>query len=125
MVLEEFVVTRNLRRPLEYLLGLKMIVLSVWLLQSPQFLFVMVGYGIDLLVVTAISVGVFIRKKSRKSALILAGVLITVLGSVIQQIPIRLYDLLDQNDIYHFIAMLSFFCFYKSVSLPSNPERTK
>lgn len=122
-VLEQLIPTLLTRRAVEGLLLLKLILILALLAVQPQFLYVMIGYGIDLMVVMTVLIYETVRQPSESVTWLLLGALIVPVASLIQRIPFELLGLLDQNDLYHFVLIGAFACLHRGVKLGKNAAR--
>lgn len=122
-VLEQFVKSVALRRAVEGFLLVKLIVILGLLVVQPQFFYVMVGYGIDLIVVLTVLTYLMVRQPSGSIAWLFFGALIVPVASLIQRIPFTVVRFFDQNDVYHFVLIGAFACLYRGVTLSNGTLR--
>jgi hypothetical protein len=116
-VLEQFAPSRALRRTVEGLVFLKLILILGLLTVHPQFFYVMIGYGVDLLVVLTVLIVAMVRQPSENVAWLLTGTLFVPVASILQRFPVEIFGLFDQNDLYHFVLIGAFLCLHRGVKL--------
>jgi membrane-anchored protein YejM (alkaline phosphatase superfamily) len=122
-VLEQFVRSLVTRRAVEGLLLVKLILILALLTVHSQFFYVMIGYGIDLLVVLTVLTYEMVRQPSESGTWLLSGALIVPVASIIQRFPFKILDVFDQNDIYHFVLIGAFICLHRGVKLGEDTVR--
>lgn len=93
--------------------AIKFVVFAALMLRNPDFLFVILDYGVTLLVVGASALFVWIRRKRRGGALIVAAVGVSVLAALVQQSGIRLHEHFNHNDLYHLIQVVALWLLYR------------
>lgn len=120
-VLEQFVPSALVRRVAEGLLLVKLVLILGLLVVHPQFVYVMAGYGIDLLVVLAVLTYGMVSRPSEGVTWLLLGALIVPVASIIQRFPLDVLGVLDENDVYHFVLIGAFLCLHRGVKLGNNP----
>lgn len=114
-VVEQFLTSSIIRRVVEVLLLIKLVGILGWLAIKPQFIYVIVGYGIDLILVLTVLTYAMVRHRSGSLTWTFLGALIVPVASIIQQLPFTVFGTLDQNDIYHFVLSGAFVCFYLGI----------
>ncbi|MFB6345521.1 MAG: hypothetical protein ABEK50_07100 [bacterium] len=114
-IVEQFLRSTVVRRAIEGLLLTKLAVIVSWLAFYPQFIYVMVGYGMDLVVVITVLSYSMVRRRSRSTRWLFVGTFIIPVASIIQQIPLSVFGVFDQNDVYHFILIGSFVCLHRGI----------
>jgi len=114
-VLEQFVPSIVIRRAVEGLLLVKLILILGVLVVYPQFFYVMIGYGVDLLVVLMVLIVAMVRQPSENVAWLLTGTLFVPVASILQRFPVEVLGVFDQNDLYHVVLIGAFLCLHRGV----------
>jgi FtsH-binding integral membrane protein len=100
----------------------KLLAILGWLSLHPQFVYVIIGYGMDLLVVLGVLTYSIAREDTSAKRWLLSGALVVPVASGIQQVPFEVLGVLDQNDIYHFVLSAAFVLLYVGLKNESGPR---
>lgn len=92
--------------------GLKWIVVLGFNLHYRSFFYTVLNYGLDMLVLLAISLW-FFRRAPTGLGWMITGVLVTFVGSAIQQLNISPHRYFNHNDLYHAVQLFALYGFYR------------
>jgi hypothetical protein len=93
---------------------LKLVVLLALVARDPGILWLIVDYGVSMLVLAAIYA--FTAARARASLWMYAAVALSLAGALIQRLRIAPSPSFNHNDLYHLVQMASMACFYRSGS---------
>lgn len=91
---------------------LKCAAYSAWMLFHDEFIFVIIDYGVAMLIIALIT-SVDWKREPRRAGFILAGIAISFMGAAVQAARLGLHEHLNHNDIYHLIQMAALYFFYR------------
>lgn len=98
--------TRN--RTLRAFAILQFVVYGTWMITHDSFLFVIIDYGVALIVLSWIQIYAYSRNHDVSARWIIGGVVVSVVAVAVQQAPIRW-----NNDIYHVIQLFAMWLLYR------------
>ena len=129
VALASFFLLAGTHKKLLVVAAVKFAIFAAIMIKRQEFLIVILDYGVTLLVVASSAFFVWIRRKNRGSALIMAGVGVSVVAALVQQSGIRFHEHFNHNDLYHLIQIVALWLLYRgrveiknaSTVRPTNP----
>lgn len=98
-------------RKLQVFAAVKLVAYLAWVTMDDAFVWVIVDYGVTLLIVAAVHA----IRKSPATKWILANIAVSIVGALIQQSKVKLHPYwFDHNDIYHVIQMVALWLLYRA-----------
>lgn len=106
--------------------GLKWIAVMIFNLYYLSFFYTVLNYGVDMLAILVVSL-LFYRRAPTGLAWLITGVLVTFLGSAIQQSGFSPHRYFNHNDLYHAVQLFALYGFYRGAdvltsSCPDRPD---
>lgn len=90
---------------------------TVWMAMHDEFRYVIYNYGVTLAVILLIQIYQRVVRKSPSAGWIVAGILVSFLGALVQQSGLTLHPSFNHNDLYHVIQMAGMALLYRGASL--------
>lgn len=90
----------------------KFMVYASWMITHDSFLWVIVDYGISLIIVLSLQLYAWVREDAASAPWIVEGVVVAVIAAAVQQAPIRWH-----NDLYHLIQLVSLWLMYRGATV--------
>ena len=90
---------------------------AVWMINHGDFIYVIYHYVPAMIGIALIQVWGYLRNRLRSAPWIVAGVVVTLLGAVIQQSGITLHRHFNHNDLYHVIQIGGLYLLHRGTSL--------
>jgi hypothetical protein len=112
-----FAVRGTARTAILVFAGVKLLAFWVSVTRRPEFRVAATDYGGAFAVLLVAAVYVWVRFDSAAAPWLVGGVLVTLLGSVIQARHLALHRLFNHNDAFHVVQMVALYLFYKGGSL--------
>jgi hypothetical protein len=110
------------RRPAFVLLGLRFVAFAVLVLPSRQLRLVVIDGAFSLLLLLLLALE-RIRRGDRAGRPLLAGILVTIAGGLVQSQPLAPHPLFNHNDLFHVLQMAGILLFYRAArALRDFPE---
>jgi ABC-type sugar transport system permease subunit len=94
-----------------------------WLVNLADFLYVIYYYVPAMLLIAALQVWALLGKQSHGAGWLLAGVVVTLLGAVVQQSGFALHTHFNYNDMFHLIQVVGLLLFFRGISRLTGQER--
>jgi hypothetical protein len=92
---------------------LKLGVYLVWMFNHQDFRFVVYDYGSALLLILGFQLVALYRQWSITAGWIALGVLLSFVGTAIQQSGFSLHTHFNHNDLFHVVEMAAFYLLYR------------
>lgn len=104
------------------LVGLvKLIVYMIWTTMiSSDFLWVIVDYGIALLIVAVVQ----LVRRGPSTRWVIGSIVVSVIGALVQMSRLRLHEHFNHNDLYHVIQLVALWLLYRGGKL-TNPSTAR
>lgn len=99
--------------PIALLLAARLLAYLIWVTSEPDFIFVIVDYGIAMLLVLGLISLSSWRRPMGNEGYFLAAIVVTGIGATVQASGFTLHEHFNNNDLYHVIQLLSFYLFYR------------
>ncbi len=112
-----YAVTRNpLRLVILLFAATAFVFYAIWMARNTDFRFVVLDYGVALLLVGVLAAIALIREEQPANMRwLLLAIVVTTIASVIQQSGFSLHRNFNHNDLYHVIGAIGIWCFYRGV----------
>lgn len=92
---------------------LKFVIYASWMVTHDDFVYVIVDYGVTLLILAIIQ----IARWSRSTPWVLSGIAVSVVAALVQQSDIDLHQHFNHNDLYHMIQLFALWLLYRGGQL--------
>jgi hypothetical protein len=90
-----------------------------WMITHDSFLWVILDYGISLIIVLSLQLVGWVRDNTASAPWIVGSVVVSVIAAAVQQAPIRWH-----NDIYHVVQLFALWLLFRGAMLADRrPER--
>ena len=99
------------------------LVYAAWMINHDDFLYVIYYYVPAMLLIAALQVWALLGKQSHGAGWILAGVVVTLCGAVVQQSGFALHTHFNYNDMFHLIQVVGLLLFFRGISRLTGQER--
>jgi hypothetical protein len=93
---------------------LKLIVTMSWMIGHDQFVWVILDYGITLLILGGAQIAGWFRHRLPSAPWALGSVALSVAGALVQQAQINLHAYFNHNDLYHVIQLVALWMLYRA-----------
>lgn len=90
---------------------------AAWMIGHDDFLYVIYYYVPAMLCIAALHGRAHLKYRSDGAAWIMSGVVVTLLGAVVQQSKISLHLHFNHNDLFHVIQIIGLALFFRGVSV--------
>jgi predicted membrane channel-forming protein YqfA (hemolysin III family) len=97
--------------------AIKLVVYLYRVAREPEFRIAAVDYGIALAIVVIGAVTELVRRRAPGMAWLIAGVLVSLVGGIVQARRLALHRQFNHNDLYHVIQMAALYAFYRGGAL--------
>lgn len=81
------------------------LVYAIWIIGNSQFIYVIAHYVPSMILVALIQVWAYIDHGAKSAPWLIAGVLLTLFGAVVQQSGFSIHRFFNNNDLYHVIQI--------------------
>lgn len=99
----------------------KFMVYATWMVVGhDQFVYVIVDYGISLLIVVAIEIVLWFRARAPQTRWIIASVGFSVVAAIVQQQQVDLHSRFNHNDLYHVVQLAALWLLYRGAVVMSS-----
>ncbi len=92
----------------------KLVHYFLWIARHDEFETAIFDYAPTMVVVLAVEIYVWIRRRDRAAAWIIWGIVISFVGAFIQMQEIGIHRHFNHNDLYHVVQMVGIYCFYRA-----------
>lgn len=99
------------------------LVYAAWMIGHDDFLYVIYHYVPAMLLIAALQAWAYLSRRSAGALAILSGVLVTLVGAVVQQSGYSLHVHFNHNDLFHLIQMVGLALFFRGVAALKGPAR--
>lgn len=89
---------------------------ETWMITHDSFLFVIVDYGIALIVVLSTQAYAWVHDRAESAPWIMSSVVVSIIAAAVQQAPIPWH-----NDIYHGIQLIALWLLYRGALAGAPP----
>lgn len=113
--LASFFLLAGTSRKLVLLAIVKFIVYASWMITHDQFLWVIIDYGVTLLIVGI----AMLVKRGPSTPWVIASIVVSVIGAGVQQSGFDLHKHFNHNDLYHVIQLFALWLLYRGGMLMS------
>lgn len=87
----------------------KLVLYASWMITHDEFVWVIVDYGIALLLVGAAQ----IIRRGRSTGWVLASIALSIVGALVQQTRFTLHRHFNHNDLYHVVQLVALWLLYR------------
>ena len=98
---------------------------AAWMINHDDFLYVIYYYVPAMLLIAALQVWALLGKQSNGAGWILAGVVVTLFGAVVQQSGFALHTHFNYNDMFHLIQVVGLLLFFRGITRLKGQERAE
>ena len=109
-------IPRARRQPLRILALAQFAIYAGWMLFHHEFIFVIIDYGLAMVVVLLVHGWAWVRSRRTADGWILAGVAVSVVAAAVQALELAPHPHFNHNDLYHVIQMVGLWCFFSGGS---------
>lgn len=95
---------------------IKLVASMSWMIVQDDFLWVIVDYGITLLLVGGVQLVAWIRTRAPSAPWVLGSIVVSVLGALVQQFRIAPHPSFNHNDLYHVIQIVALWMLYRGAA---------
>ena len=92
------------------------VIYAAWMVGHDSFRYVIYHYVPAMLAIALLHAWLFIRHRKPGSRWVIAGVVVTLLGAVIQQSGFSVHRQFNNNDLYHVIQIVGLYLLFRGVS---------
>ncbi|HUP62816.1 MAG TPA: hypothetical protein VNA69_20615 [Thermoanaerobaculia bacterium] len=110
-------------RALAVVAAIKLVVFATWMITHDEFLWVIADYGTTLILVGAVQLVAWIKRRAPSARWVLGSILVSVIGAVVQQQELALHRHFNHNDLYHVIQMVALWLLYRGGALMTTATR--
>lgn len=90
---------------------------AVWMATHDEFRYVIYNYGMTLSVILLVQMYQRVVRNAPSAGWIVAGILVSFLGAMVQQSGLTLHPSFNHNDLYHVVQMAGMVLLYRGASL--------
>jgi tellurite resistance protein TehA-like permease len=90
---------------------------AVWMATHDEFRYVIYNYGVTLSVILFAQIYQKVVRNAPSAGWIVAGILVSFLGALVQQSGLTLHPSFNHNDLYHVVQMAGMVLLYRGASL--------
>ena len=112
--------TGKTRRALVLTAVLKFVAYATWMIQHDYFIYVIVDYGLSLIIIAALYTIAW--RRSAASPAVLSSIALAVIAAIVQQSRVSLHPNFDHNALYHVIQLASLWMLYRGGMLLMTTE---
>jgi hypothetical protein len=98
----------------------KLIVYMSWMTAHSEFVWVIVDYGIALLIIAVMQ----LVRRGPSTPWVIGSIVVSVIGALVQMSRLRLHEHFNHNDLYHVIQLLALWLLYRGGKL-MNPSTAR
>ncbi len=98
----------------------KLIVYMSWMTAHSDFLWVIIDYGIALLIVAVVQ----LVRRGPSTRWVIGSIVVSVIGALVQMSRLRLHEHFNHNDLYHVIQLVALWLLYRGGKL-TNPSTAR
>src|SRR5688500_3692429 len=98
----------------------KLIVYMSWMTAHSEFLWVIIDYGIALLIVAVVQ----LTRRGPSTPWVIASIAVSVIGALVQMSRLTLHEHFNHNDLYHVIQLIALWLLYRGGKL-MNPSTAR
>ena len=95
----------------------KLIVYMSWMTVHSEFVWVVIDYGIALLIVGVVQ----LVRRGPSTPWVIGSIVVSVLGAIVQMSQLKLHEHFNHNDLYHVIQLVALWLLYRGGKL-TNPS---
>ena len=110
-------VAQPLQRGLTVAAAIQLACYAAWMAMHDEFRYVIYNYGTALAVILLVQIYQGVVRKAPSAGWIVAGILVSFLGALVQQSGLALHPSFNHNDLYHVIQMAGIALLYRGASL--------
>jgi hypothetical protein len=103
----------------------KFMAYATWMITHDNFLNVIVDYGASLLLVAALQLYAWSRRRAESAPWVLASIGVSILAAAVQQSRLSLHPNFNYNDLYHLIQLVALWLLYRGGMLLRKTETTR
>jgi hypothetical protein len=101
----------------------KLVVYASWMIAHDDFLWVLIDYGLTLVVLAAFHLAAWLRDRAPSAPWILASVAVSILAAAVQASGLTLHRHFNHNDLYHVIQLAALWLLYRGAR-ETDPDRS-
>jgi hypothetical protein len=101
------------RRAVFAVVGIKFLLFAVFVSMQPKFRTAMYDYALAMLIILIVQVHGWLARRDASAPWIIAGLMVGVMGSMIQQAGIGLHAQFNHNDLFHLVQIIGFYLLYR------------
>lgn len=91
----------------------KLVVYTSWMITHDDFVWVLIDYGIALLMLASFQLAAWLRHRAPSAPWILASVAVSILAAAVQASGLTLHRHFNHNDLYHVIQVVALWLMYR------------
>ena len=107
---------KSTRRTFHLINALGFVLYAIWMVNHSAFIYIIYHYVSAMISVALIQVWAFVHHRAATAPWIIAGVIITLAGAVIQQSGFSLHTHFNNNDLYHVVQIVGLALLYRGAS---------
>ncbi len=90
---------------------------AIWMATHDEFRYVIYNYGVTLAVILLVQVYQGVVRNTPSAGWIITGILVSLVGALVQQSGLALHPSFNHNDLYHVIQMVGIALLYRGASV--------
>lgn len=98
----------------------KLIIYMSWMTAHSEFLWVIIDYGIALLIVAVVQ----LTRRGPSTRWVIGSIIVSVIGALVQMSRLKLHEHFNHNDLYHVIQLVALWLLYRGGKL-MNPSTAR
>ena len=106
----------------------KLILYTSWMITHDAFVWVILDYGVTLLIIAAVQIAAWIRERAPSAPWVIGSIAVSIIGALVQASGFTLHRHFNHNDLYHVIQLVALWLLYRggrlmmsSTSRPMTP----
>jgi len=103
---------------------LKFMAYASWMIKHDDFKYVIIDYGLTLIVVAILQSVEWFRSGARSAPWIVGSICVSVFGALVQQMGVGIHRHFNHNDLYHVIQLVGLWMLYRGGLLVNRPTPT-
>lgn len=101
------------RRALLVAVGIKFLLFAVFVSIQPKFRTAMLDYALAMFIILVVQLHAWLSRRDDAASWILGGLVVGIIGSLIQHAGIGFHAHFNHNDLFHVVQMISFYLLYR------------
>lgn len=113
------------RRMLMTLAVVKFMAYATWMIAHDRFVNVIADYGSALLLVAILQIHAWRKRRAPSAPWVLASIIVSILGALVQQSGLTLHRHFNYNDLYHVIQLVALWLLWRGGRLLTMSETVR